>query len=289
MEEVAVLGSGIMGAGIAQTMAAAGIRVLLVDVSEQFLTKAMKDISGSLNRMVKKKSLSEEDARQIVGRIQTVSTAGNDYSKLSQADLILEVVPEKIEIKEKVLVAAAACAKSSAIIASNTSSISITKCASLVPAERAAKFAGLHFFNPVPLMKLVEVIRGLQTSDETVEALTALCKKIGKVPVPCIDSPGFVCNRILVPMINEAIFAVFEGVATPADIDSVMKLGANHPMGPLSLADMIGLDTILSVMEVLHREFGDDKYRPCPLLRKMVDAKQLGRKTGKGFFNYSKM
>jgi 3-hydroxybutyryl-CoA dehydrogenase len=280
-KEVAVLGSGIMGGGIAQVMASAGIQVLLFDISEELLAQSMKGIHTSLERMVKKKSLSEEDAKAVLGRIKTI--AGSDYKALGNSDLVLEVVPERMEIKQAVLTAACAAAKSTAVIASNTSSMSITKLAAIVPQERQQHFAGLHFFNPVPAMKLVEVIRGLQTNDATVEKMIQLAKRIGKTPVPCLDSPGFVCNRILVPMINEAIFAVFENVATPADIDQVMKLGANHPMGPLALADMIGLDTILSVMEVMHREFGDDKYRPCPLLRKMVDAKRLGRKSGHGF------
>lgn len=286
MEEVAIIGSGIMGAGIAQVMSIAGIRVLMYDMNDEILAKAMNEVKGSLDRMVKKKSVSQGDADGILGRIRTI--AGSDYSGLKGADLILEVVPERMEIKEKVWGALCAAAKPTAVLASNTSSISITKINGILPAERQEHFAGFHFFNPVPVMKLVEVIRGLQTSDATVEKLTQLTKRIGKTPVPCTDSPGFVCNRILVPMINEAIFTVFEGVATPADIDSVMKLGANHPMGPLALADMIGLDTILSVCEVLHREFGDDKYRPCPLLRKMVDAKHLGRKTGCGFYDYRK-
>jgi len=286
MEEVAIIGSGIMGAGIAQVMSTAGIRVLMYDMNDEILAKAMGEVKGSLDRMVKKKSVSQGDADGILGRIRTI--AGSDYSGLKNADLVLEVVPERMEIKEKVWGALCAAAKPTAVLASNTSSISITKINGILPAERQEHFAGFHFFNPVPVMKLVEVIRGLQTSDATVEKLTQLTKRIGKTPVPCTDSPGFVCNRILVPMINEAIFTVFEGVATPADIDSVMKLGANHPMGPLALADMIGLDTILSVCEVLHREFGDDKYRPCPLLRKMVDAKHLGRKTGRGFYDYRK-
>jgi len=284
IQEVAVLGSGIMGGGIAQTMAVAGLRVVLFDVSEDLLNKSLKDVRSSLQRTVKKKTMSEADASAALDRVSTV--VGSDYSKLANADLIVEVVPERIDLKEKVLHAVSASAKANAIIASNTSSISITKLAACVPEERQARFAGLHFFNPVPVMKLVEVIRAVQTSDATVDALMELSKKLGKTPVPCIDSPGFVCNRILVPMINEAAYAVFEGVAKPADIDQVMKLGANHPMGPLTLADMIGLDTILSVMEVLHREFGEDKYRPCPLIRKMVAAKRFGRKTGEGFFSY---
>jgi len=286
MQEVAIVGSGIMGGGIAQVMASAGLDVLLYDVSDNLLAKSMADIKGSLGRMVKKKSLSQADADATLARVKTF--AGSDYKGLANADLIIEVVPEKFEIKEKVWKALCAAAKPSAVLASNTSSISITKICGVLPAERQENFAGFHFFNPVPLMKLVEVIRGLQTSEATMEKLVQLGKKIGKTPVPCIDAPGFVCNRILVPMINEAIFAVFEGVATPPDIDQVMKLGANHPMGPLALADMIGLDTILSVLEVMHRETGDQKYRPCPLLRKMVDAKHLGRKSGRGFHDYRK-
>lgn len=285
MDEIAIVGSGIMGGGIAQVMAAAGMRVLLYDVSDALLDKSMAEIKGNLARDVKKKAKSQADADAILGKIKCIAST-KDYSALAGSDLVLEVVPEKIEIKEAVWKGLCAAAKKTAVLATNTSSISITKICGLLPPERQENFAGFHFFNPVPVMKLVEVIKGLQTSDATIEKLIQLGKKIGKTPVPCIDSPGFVCNRILIPMVNEAIFTVFEGVATPADIDQVMKLGANHPMGPLALADLVGLDTVLSVCEVMHREFGDDKYRPCPLLRKMVDAKHLGRKSGKGFYDY---
>jgi len=285
IEEVAVVGSGIMGNGIAQTMAAAGLRVKLFDLNEELTAKAMKEIETSLNRMSKKDP--SMNAAETLGRISP--HLSSDFSPIATADVVLEVVPEKFEIKESVLKALCEKAKKGAVIASNTSSISITKMGGAIPADRTPNFAGMHFFNPVPVMKLVEVIKGLGTSDETMAKLTELGKKIGKTPVPCIDSPGFMVNRILVPQINEAVFAVHEGVAKPADIDQGMKLGANHPMGPLQLADLIGLDTILSVLEVMHKELGEDKYRPCPLLRKMVDAKQLGRKTGQGFFSYSKV
>jgi len=286
MDEVAILGSGIMGAGIAQVMATAGLRVQLFDINDDLLSNAMKGIQDSLGRVVKKKGMTEDEAKSTLGRIKPV--VSTNYAEISTADLVLEVVPERLDLKEKVWMSVCASAKPTAMLASNTSSLSITKICGLIPAERQPNFVGLHFFNPVPVMKLVEVIKGLQTSDATVDRMVELAKRIGKTPVPCIDSPGFVCNRILVPMINEAVYAVFENVATPADIDSVMKLGANHPMGPLALADMIGLDTCLSVMEVLQQQFGEDKYRPCPLLRKMVDAKHLGRKTGQGFYDYRK-
>jgi 3-hydroxybutyryl-CoA dehydrogenase len=274
-----------MGAGIAQVMAQAGMQVVLIDISQEVLDKGMKVISGGLARLVKKNKMTQDECTKILGRVKLSMS----YQDLSQLDLIVEVVSEKFELKQKILSMIDAVAKPTAIIASNTSSISITKLAAVAGKGRAENFVGMHFFNPVPVMKLVEVIRGLQTGDAAFEAVKACVDKMaGKEAVPCTDSPGFVCNRILVPMVNEAAFALFESVATPADIDRVMKLGANHPMGPLRLADMIGLDTILSVTEVLHHEFGDDKYRPCPLIRKMVAAGHLGQKTGRGFYDYTK-
>merc|ERR1711998_374210 len=282
IKSVAVVGAGIMGAGIAQVFATAGIQVMLLDISEAVLARGMKVIRGNLAKLVKKKKLSEVDAEATLGHISITL----EYKDLAACDMILEVVSENIELKRKIFGLIDAVAKPDCIIASNTSSISITKLAAMAGQGRARNFVGMHFFNPVPVMRLVEVIRGLQTEDAPFEAVRAMAIKAGKEAVPCVDSPGFVCNRVLVPMINEAIFVVFESVAKPEDVDSVMKLGANHPMGPLKLADMIGLDTILSVTEVLHAEFGDDKYRPCPLLRLKVAAGHLGQKTGKGFYVY---
>ena len=289
MEKVAVIGAGQMGLGVAQVLATSGVRVLLFDVSQEVVDQAVGTIASGLDRLASRNKMSEDDVAAAMGLIEGIASIDGDYSRLGGCDLVIEAVPEVESLKERVLSAVAASARPNALIASNTSSISMTKLASFIPAERRAAFAGLHFFNPVPAMKLVEVIRGVETSDETVAALSALCRQIGKEGIECLDSPGFVVNRLLVPLLNEAIFAVFEGVAEPAGIDKCMQLGANHPMGPLSLCDMIGLDTILSVMEVLHREFGDDKYRACPLLRKMVASGRLGRKTGRGFYEYGKL
>jgi 3-hydroxybutyryl-CoA dehydrogenase len=287
IELVAVIGAGQMGLGVAQVLACSGVSVLLFDVSVDVLDKGIASIEAGLARLASRKKMTEKAAADAIALIDSVVSADGDYSRLADADLVIEAVPELMPLKEKVLSAIVAHAGPRAIIASNTSSISMTALAAVVPAERRPTFAGLHFFNPVPVMSLVEVIKGLETSDRTVSALLELCTRMGKQGVECLDSPGFVVNRLLVPMLNEAIFAVFEGVASPSDIDRCMKLGANHPMGPLALCDMIGLDTILSVMEVLHREFGDDKYRACPLLRKMVAAGRLGRKAGRGFYDYS--
>jgi 3-hydroxybutyryl-CoA dehydrogenase len=284
VQSVGVIGAGIMGAGIAQVMAQAGFPVVLIDISQTVLDKGIQTITGGLGRLVKKNKMTEAEMQGVMAHIKP----SLEYKDLADTDLIIEVVSEKFDLKQKIFSLIHAVAKPSAIIASNTSSISITKLAAAAGEGRADHFVGMHFFNPVPVMKLVEVIKGLQTSDEAFDAVCACVDKLsGKEAVPCTDSPGFVCNRILVPMVNEAAFALFESVATPADIDRVMKLGANHPMGPLKLADMIGLDTILSVTEVLHAEFGDDKYRPCPLIRKMVAAGHLGQKTGRGFYDYS--
>jgi len=284
IETTAVIGAGIMGAGIAQVFAQAGASVTLLDINDAATAKGMATIKGNLDKMVKKKKMEEGEAAAIFGRI----TTSLDYSSLSNTDMILECVSENFDLKKKIFGMIHKVAKKDAIITSNTSSISITKLAAAAGEGRSGNFVGMHFFNPVPLMKLVEVIRGLQTEDGPFEAVRELSTRAGKTAVPCVDSPGFVCNRILVPMINEAAFTVFEGVAGPEEVDAVMKLGANHPMGPLALADMIGLDTILSVMEVLYTAFGDSKYRACPLIRLKVDAGHLGRKTGKGFHDYTK-
>ena len=282
IQTIGIIGSGTMGNGIAQVSAQAGFDVILQDINEAALAKAMATISNSLDRAIKKSTLTEEGKVGILAKIKT-TTLSQD---LAQADLIIEAATENEALKIKILQSMDAIAKPEAIIATNTSSISITKLATAT--QRPEKFVGMHFFNPVPVMALVEVISGLKTSEETVNAVSAMSKALGKTPIGVKNSAGFVVNRILCPMINEAVFALQEGLASAEEIDAGMKLGCNHPIGPLALCDMIGLDVQLAVMEVLYSNFNDSKYRPAPLLKEMVDAGMLGRKTGRGFYHYAK-
>ena len=281
IKTVAVLGAGTMGNGIAHVFARAGYNVILRDLEQRFLDRGMETIAKNLDREVKKGKLTETQKPEVLGRLKPMT----DFAAIAAADFVVEAVPEKLEIKRAVLTEADRLTRPEVILASNTSSISVTTLAAMT--KRPERFVGMHFMNPVPVMVLVEVIRALQTGDEAFATTMKLAKKLGKTPVAVNDAPGFVSNRVLMPLINEAAYTVMEGVATPEAVDAVMKLGMNHPMGPLELADFIGLDVCVDILHVLLEGLGDPKYRACPLLKKYVAAGWLGRKSGRGFYSYT--
>ena len=279
---IAVIGAGTMGNGIAQVLAAGGLEVVMTDIDDSALQRGVNAVTKSLDRLLSKQKISEGDKKNILGRIKTATK----LDAVADCDVVVEAATENVDLKLRIFADLDRIAKPAAILASNTSSISLTRIAGAT--KRPAQVIGMHFFNPVPVMQLVELIRALQTSDATFETVKALTQQVGKTPVEVKNSPGFVANRILLPMLNEAVFCLYEGLAKPEDIDTVMKLGMAHPMGPLALADLIGLDTCLSILQVLYDGFKDPKYRPCPLWREKVDAGHLGRKSGRGFFEYAK-